>query len=96
MSTGSGGETLINVVLWLFGWFPGVIHSLAVTYTPFSFTGVGKARAAGGQAMGGGAARNVGGPGSIAAMSHRLSDLRHGLHLHSNRRIDDASGGRCT
>jgi hypothetical protein len=29
-------------VLFLFGWFPGVIHALATTYSTFSFTGVGK------------------------------------------------------
>lgn len=64
MATGSGGETLINCALWLFGWFPGVIHSLAVTYSPFSFTGVGKARAAAAQA---GLPVGGGGGGVVAA-----------------------------
>jgi len=49
MSTGSGRETLVNVLLFLLGYFPGVVHSLAVTYSPFTFTGV-KARAAAQQA----------------------------------------------
>lgn len=32
---------------WLFGWFPGVIHACATTYTPFTFMGVGKGEGAG-------------------------------------------------
>jgi uncharacterized membrane protein YqaE (UPF0057 family) len=77
MSTGSGGEVLINCVLWLFGWFPGVIHSLAVTYTPFSFTGVNKTRmvvaqagqttTTGGQVAGATAATSAGGGGRATA-----------------------------
>lgn len=40
----------------------------ATTYTPFSFTGVGKARGAM-QAGAGGQSRSVGGPGSTTAAS---------------------------
>lgn len=38
MATGSGGETLINLLLFLCGYLPGMVHALAVTYSPFRFT----------------------------------------------------------